>query len=686
MTVKSVYNFVPAPEEKEVFKPDWAKQVSQDIPFSDGESGEIELTIKAETPIFIRNGHSRDDAENKTERYLEFSNVVRNGKKQYFIPGSSLKGMIRNVLEIMSASRLHAENDLFGLRDLNNDDYKNNIIRKPLAAGWLKKEGDKYVIYKCNYQRLKIHDIENEFGISLKQISKDKKSDKNRSDGKNSKEKYETLLNKDIANHRFSQIKKLRSGNGSNGHLYKFDDNGSFTGDIVVYGSIDNKKYEYVFESWHAQLSKYHISEELMKKFKEIDSKSEAQLFSFLNNNNPYPHKGIPVFFLPDKNEVKHFGFTRLYKMPNTYRIEDLKPLTSYTDKEQNKDKRPDLAECIFGCLKNDYSKINQKGRVFVGHAFANAENIESNAIETIILSSPKPSFYPYYLEKGKTYLHSDSKLNGFKRYPVQREAYNYSKIKNVNDEFTTVIKTLPEGIEFKGKIRFHNLKKEEIGAILSAITFHKTNNKSYHNIGSAKPYGFGKIKIDECSLNNVHFNTNDYLLAYEQLMSKHFQKHNKDWEYHIADLLLMAQKPHSKLIYPELEMEGTPKKYANEFENIKKQSYHLPAYHKIVNSEPEKVSIEKIQQIQTSDFEFNTESYKKLKYQINVELRMKNMIPDSQKDSLVNAICTVFENHKESKRKLSKKPFDKEYEWHTTITKWLGGSKAKELYSKLNG
>jgi len=45
MSVKSVYNFVPAPTEKEVFKPDWAEQVSHDIPFSDGESGEIEFTI-----------------------------------------------------------------------------------------------------------------------------------------------------------------------------------------------------------------------------------------------------------------------------------------------------------------------------------------------------------------------------------------------------------------------------------------------------------------------------------------------------------------------------------------------------------------------------------------------------------------------------------------------------------------
>src|SRR5680860_845721 len=99
MTVKSVYNFVPAPKEDEVFKPDWAEQVSHDIPFSDGESGEIELKITAESPIFIRNGHSKEDKETfeeylknpqltpikeeqeRIDRYLSFSNY--NGK--YFI-------------------------------------------------------------------------------------------------------------------------------------------------------------------------------------------------------------------------------------------------------------------------------------------------------------------------------------------------------------------------------------------------------------------------------------------------------------------------------------------------------------------------------------------------------------------------------------------------------------------------
>ena len=99
--VKSTYNFVPAPSEDQVFKPDWADKVSHDVPFEDGESGEIEVVITAETPIFIRNGHAKGTEDN------EFSNANINGEKKYFIPATSLKGMTRNVLEILSFSRLN---------------------------------------------------------------------------------------------------------------------------------------------------------------------------------------------------------------------------------------------------------------------------------------------------------------------------------------------------------------------------------------------------------------------------------------------------------------------------------------------------------------------------------------------------------------------------------------------------
>ena len=143
--VKSTYNFVPAPLESEVFTPKWADQVSQDIPFSDGESGEIEFTITAKSPIFIRNGYSKGGESN------EFSHGIVNGEKKYFIPATSIKGMTRNVLEIITHARMKQVNDhRHSVRQI----MKNKVVdegydlsgpeKKQIRAGWLIEQNNEF--------------------------------------------------------------------------------------------------------------------------------------------------------------------------------------------------------------------------------------------------------------------------------------------------------------------------------------------------------------------------------------------------------------------------------------------------------------------------------------------------------------------------------------------------------------
>lgn len=95
----SIYNFVPLNEE--VFYPDWADKVSQDIPFSDGEDGVIEVTLRNVSPLFIRNGSS--DSNNPSPYS---SHVMVDGKRLYFLPATSIKGMIRTTMEIMAFGKM----------------------------------------------------------------------------------------------------------------------------------------------------------------------------------------------------------------------------------------------------------------------------------------------------------------------------------------------------------------------------------------------------------------------------------------------------------------------------------------------------------------------------------------------------------------------------------------------------
>lgn len=134
--IKAPYNFVPL--AKDVFFPEWAESISQDIPFADGLSGTIEVTIQAETPVFVRNGHALDTTDNR------FSHVVCNGKRQYFIPGTTVKGCIRNIMEIMSFGKMHPVTDTHTEKNYRHSPKQLEEERWTLSAEKQKKTGVPY--------------------------------------------------------------------------------------------------------------------------------------------------------------------------------------------------------------------------------------------------------------------------------------------------------------------------------------------------------------------------------------------------------------------------------------------------------------------------------------------------------------------------------------------------------------
>ena len=74
------------------------------------------------------------------DNFLSFSNIKDgNGEKRYFIPGSSVKGMVRNVLEILSKGRIkQISNDKYSFRDLRrNRLYMQSYNSNKVECGWL---------------------------------------------------------------------------------------------------------------------------------------------------------------------------------------------------------------------------------------------------------------------------------------------------------------------------------------------------------------------------------------------------------------------------------------------------------------------------------------------------------------------------------------------------------------------
>ena len=561
MNVKSTYNFVPAPDEDKVYKPDWANKVSHDIPFSDGESGEITIKITAKTPIFIRNGHSKEDGENKTDRYQSFSKAMIGGVEKYFIPGTSIKGMIRNMVEIMGKGRLRrVSNDRYAYRDLTKgSEYMRNYKSKDVEAGWLYEKDGNWFIKTCGKPgRISHEDIDNILGTNFRTQFLNRNPDP---DYKIAKGKYDAVGNKKLKyNFRYEQ--------GDNKLLAIKDDESPEEGTIVFTGQSgkrneqrnppSGKLYEFVFPEVNGEIE---VPKEDQKDFKFIyldhDRNNISEDWKYwkakLKNG-----QDVPVFYTYKDGKLKHFGLAYMYKLPYKKSIHETAPYSDYSFEKM------DLAETIFGKVEDEA----YKGRVMFGHAFS--ENAESShQVVKEILGSPRASYFPFYLDqKGgrlTTYNDSNAKLRGFKRYPVHKSIKTGNYDEKQKDKVFSKFIPLKTGAEFTEKIRFHNLRKIEIGALISALTFHNHSGYS-HSLGGAKPFGYGKVKI-EIEGNSLKHDIAEYLAVFEEEMG------GDNWllSSSMIELFAMAQisSDERRLVYPSLD----------EFVEYKKGKKYLKNY-----------------------------------------------------------------------------------------------------------
>lgn len=628
--IKAPFNFVPLSEK--VVYPDWADQISHDIPFSDGESGEITLKLIAKTPVFVRNGHAKKDSE----AAKEFSHYKdENGQKKYFIPGTSIKGMIRNVMEIMTFGKMNLDKNMrFATRDWNNQriyDLKKITEQQKVRCGYLYKEGDKYFIedhgtpYRINHKRIDEH-IGGNKRIFEKNFSKAHGVDLNKPiQGKDPKSAYfKYSLIKDLPgnlfkNQRFTIDNEFANDNQS--QRVKGDPNGELFGDIIFTGqpdkwSSDNqaqrendkgkgKFYEFVFGS-EITGAPLEVSEDMFEQFKFFHSDSEdwQKLWKAKFNTN---HGRVPVFFRLDGMFIKDFGLAFLYKTPFKYSV---KEIGNKHQKEFDVN-RPDFTECIFGFSnKKDnqtkYSKFS-KGRVQFGHATA-IDNPTKLDLVTTIMGSPKASYYPIYVKQnhghiglvetkmdGKksfynytTYQDDNSVPSGWKRYPIKR---NLTVRPSDNPNLQTSFYPLAAESTFEQKIRFHNLRPIELGALLAAITFHGNEHTLFHSIGLGKPMGFGKLKVVVLATNK-EFDIKKHLSLFEDFMNKEL---GKSWVQtdQMIELLTMARdidaiKERELLDY--MKMDNNPEN--NEFLKAKQLGEYLRSYSSLSNSKFKPASI----------------------------------------------------------------------------------------------
>lgn len=576
--IKAPYNFVPINEK--IFTPPNSEQISHDIPFSDGENGCITIRLTAASPVYVRNGGNWPKENiicNENPEYRSFSHF----NKKFFIPGTSIKGMIRNVLEIMSLGKMgkgRINDHRFSYRDLSNSEdaevYKDKLLNN-VKAGWLQKNDDgKLLLTPCKYTKVrhtKLHDYYTREALPARTAINlaAKKSD---TDYKNSVDKYNEwqqslVMNFDIAD---QEATNLGTGNTE--------------GTLVLTGQPSaSKKKEFLF--YQPDIDVQIDVSSLEKDFKFIHSTTHKQPNTELKywlDSGKLEQGEMPVFYVKNGTTVHSLGLAMMYRLAFDYSVCDLLP-EGHNNKELH-----DLADTVFGSIDGDALK----GRIQFSHAFADNNAIPMET-HVRVLGGPKASYSPTYLQDGETYRNRDARLAGHKRYPVhpaQQEAVTI-KGQGGTDSTQTKFDPLQKGAEFVCKIRFHNLRKSEIGALLSALTFHGHEEELYHSLGMAKPLGCGKmkLKIEKIQAYSLTMaNRQEYLEAFELSLEEEINEPTTVPDFvwarqqQLDELLTMAHEQNNKpgtpseLSYMKLNLDNNND---NEFAAARNKNEFLTRY-----------------------------------------------------------------------------------------------------------
>ncbi|MBF0422017.1 MAG: TIGR03986 family CRISPR-associated RAMP protein [Magnetococcales bacterium] len=560
--VHAPYNFVPL--SPWIFEPGHKEPVSRDYPLREGISGVLELELTAHSPLLV--GGEQLRGTNTAGRVPFFR--LPNGDPA--IPGSSIKGMIRNVLEIAAFGKMRMVDDKrLGLRDISGkhvaEVYRKSLFGSdpnnphPLQAGLLRwgETGEPKII-PCRYAKISHLDMERwlKMGETLFERGLGVGEKYALWDEKTSQAGKEKIVLEGLPAIRFDvgEMSTLNANNPQSGaaNLGQGDVQGAlvFTGQVSDRGPNKDKKGKYKdFVFYHPDPGQTiagpeRLSPSVWQAFRQIHgddgrplkrSEDPAKKEKSLAGQYPwmdywkerfFAGHPVPVFFrLDPAGRVMAMGLAYMFKRACDYSVGETVDHHSPFHRTMEK---VDLVERLFGRIGEDNtSHDGWKGRATFGHfQWVKRPNEPLTWSAPTILNGPKPTYFPNYLEQQSkdgqlagrgtpqysTFMDENARIRGWKRYPARpggRVAVQpLLKDQKKNLKVQVTLETLPPGTLFRGHLRVHNLRPEELGALIWALEW-GGQEPLRHALGMGRPFGFGQVslKIIGCFQKNLRPN-----------------------------------------------------------------------------------------------------------------------------------------------------------------------------------
>lgn len=497
------------------------EEVSKD---RDTLTGYIDFEIETKTPLFIPNTSRQeieiveDKNKNKKIEHINlefFSYIEKDSKKNYeeiepVIPGSSIRGMIRNIYETLTNSCLSVIDDDSILYKRTNDHY---------SPGLLKINNDGSVdLYKADVFTIKFEylDIEVNEGEKVKfnLINPKDRRDRRCKNVVSATQKDEKRTNEGYI------VKGENGFNKKNAHIFcsiKINNR-----DILVKKNISLKGLEYAIESYSSEKINKDYKKDGKGKHKGY-KKYKDELDKFLNNNGEkyFPVYYSEIIFENNKNKKLYYlSPACITKEVYNNSVKDLLNKNGNYNPCQNK-KYLCPACRLFGMVGESEDKNKQADSVssFIRIEDGILLNDKNTKLEDIYygkvtlqeLSSPKISStefylqkpvdadfwtYDYYVKNGKIY-EDFPKISGRKFY-WHHPKVNFPECDKT--ERNRTVTPIKEGVKFKSKLYFENISEKQLKQLIWICNISSDGNLGY-KLGMGKPIGLGSVKL---KVNNV--------------------------------------------------------------------------------------------------------------------------------------------------------------------------------------
>ena len=490
--VRTPYNFVPF-SNKHI-----ERYASMDaLPRHDQidpalKCGEIYMTLRAETPVFLSDGHQKDE------------HFFRNAAGKIVIPGSTVRGMTRANMQILGLGWMRPQEDMddyqiyyrdmtsasqsvggqlkthyqaaLDIKSKKSRSGKSISVPHNVQAGYLYKEGAYYWIRPLSTPVLR---------ISRKHPDVKQFEQQNRGHTANSDVKQPN----DARTVRVS----YREVGGKVKTIAPEGKAGMKQGVLLYTGQLIQENHLYLFPQEDEKVESVPISEEdvlsyqidLEARYNSLKAYYDPKFWELPKGNE---HK--PVFFVRyDKHT--YFGRSMFLRIGYKHGLSEGLPQSH----RKINPKALDYPSAILGFARG---RDTYRSRVSFGDFELMGRPRELPAVN-IVLGEPKPSYYPSYVVEGKTYNEDDFRLRGYKQYWLK----DVKIPKTVKDNVGSTLHPLDVGSAFRGVIRYKNLTEDELGLLLWSL---RLDANCYQTVGKGKPYGFGRMKVTIDALREFDF------------------------------------------------------------------------------------------------------------------------------------------------------------------------------------